>query len=102
MMKMVYTGESLFLVNNAKNIIESVGISTFIKNEFAQGAVGEVSAFDSWPELWVIDDNDYDKAKAAIASSLQSRNMAEWVCKQCNEKNDASFEICWQCLQEQT
>ncbi len=100
-MKMVYTNENLFLVNNAKNIIAAAGISTFIKNEFAQGAVGEVSAFDCWPEIWVLEDSDYDKALNAITTAQKSVSMDDWICNQCLEKNDASFEICWQCGHEQ-
>ena len=100
-MKMVYSHENLFLVTNAKNIIESTGIETFLKNEFAQGAIGEASAFDCWPEIWVLNDNDYDKAKSAIEASQKSANMVDWICNKCLEKNDASFEICWQCSEEQ-
>ena len=37
----VYSNESHFLVDNVKNIIEAREIKVFIKNEFAQGAVGE-------------------------------------------------------------
>lgn len=98
---MVYTDENLFLVSNAKNIIDAVGITSFLKNEFAQGAVGEVSAFDCWPELWVLEDSDYNKAMAAIAASEKSVSMPDWICNQCGEKNDASFEVCWQCNYEQ-
>ena len=96
-MKMVYTSENHFLVNNAKNIIESAGIETFLKNEFAQGAVGEIAAFDCWPEVWVVDDIDFEKAKAIIAESNKPSSMHDWICNHCLEKNDASFEICWQC-----
>lgn len=99
-MKMVYTNENHFLANNAKNIIESVGIVTFLKNEFAQGAVGEVAAFDCWPEVWVVDDSDFERAKAAIAESDKPRSMHDWICNHCLEKNDASFEICWQCNED--
>ena len=56
MMKLVYTNENPFLVSNAKNLIEAEGIGTFLKNEFAQGAVGETSAFDAWPEVWIFSD----------------------------------------------
>jgi hypothetical protein len=99
-MKMVYTNENHFLANNAKNILEAIGIATFLKNEFSQGAVGEISAFDCWPEVWVIDDNDFEKAKTAIADADKPRSMHDWICNHCLEKNDASFEICWQCLEE--
>ena len=98
---MVYTDENLFLVSNAKNIIDDTGITSFLKNEFAQGAVGEVSAFDCWPELWILEDSDYDTAIAAIAASKKSVSMHDWMCNKCGEKNDASFEVCWQCNHEQ-
>lgn len=99
-MKMVYTSENQFLVNNAKNIVECSGISTFIKNEFVQGAVGEIAAFDTWPEVWVLDDNDFDKAKAIISATESSANRANWICNHCFEENASSFEICWQCQRD--
>lgn len=99
-MKMVYTNENRFLVANAQNIIEAQGINTVLKNEFAQGAIGEVSAFDSWLEVWVINDADYEPAFDIIENSLSNVNSAEWTCGNCNEKNDASFEVCWNCQKE--
>ena len=63
-MKMVYANESQFLVTNVRNLIEAQDIRTFLKNEFAQGAVGEISAFDSWPEVWVFEDSDFEQASA--------------------------------------
>jgi len=50
-MKMVYTNESHFLVNNVKNLIEGQEIETFLKNEFVQGGVGEIPAIVT---VWLI------------------------------------------------
>ena len=97
---MVYTNENHFLVNNAKNLIEAQEITTFIKNEFAQGAIGEISAFDSWPELWVFDDADFEAAIAILELSQNSNKNEDWICNSCSEKNDSSFEICWKCQSE--
>ncbi|MBA6233044.1 MULTISPECIES: putative signal transducing protein [unclassified Colwellia] len=96
-MKLLYSNENQFLVNNVKNIIEAENISSFIKNEFAQGAVGEISAFDSWPEVWVANDEDYERALALLASSQLDVKGHDWLCKNCKEKNAPSFEICWNC-----
>lgn len=96
-MKMVYSNENNFLVNNVKNLIEAQGIHTFLKNEFAQGAVGEVSAFDSWPEVWIFNDSDLDRALEIVENSLSCETGVDWICKSCGEKNDPSFEICWNC-----
>ena len=99
-MKLVYSNENLFLVHNVKNLIEAQAINTFLKNEFAQGAVGELSAFDSWPEVWIINDSDFDRAVEIVKLSQSSNNAADWICKNCSEKNDPSFEICWNCQRE--
>lgn len=99
-MKMVYTNENQFLVNNIKNLIEAQGIKVFIKNEFSQGAVGELSALDAWPEVWIYNDTDFDIADKIVKSSQNHTSSSEWTCKNCNEKNDTSFEICWNCQTE--
>ena len=99
-MKLVYTHENHFIVGNIKNLIEAQDISVFIKNEFSQGAMGETSAFDCWPEIWVFDDHDLEAATAIVKQSQQSTNAADWVCTHCNEKNDPAFEVCWNCNNE--
>jgi hypothetical protein len=96
-MKMVYSNENSFLVNNMKNLIEAQSIDVFIKNEYAQGGVGEISAFDCWPELWVVDDADYERVMAVVTSYQQPIQGPDWVCNQCTEANDVSFEVCWNC-----
>lgn len=96
-MKLIYTNENRFLVNNCKNIVENAGIAVMLKNEFAFGGVGDLAPLDTWLELWVLDDAEHDKAVAIIASTLNESSGLEWVCGQCHEKNDPSFEVCWQC-----
>jgi hypothetical protein len=101
-MKLVYSNENQFLVHNVKNLIEAQAIDTFLKNEFAQGAVGEISAFDSWPEIWVVDDSDFDRAVEIVKTSQSKGSGIDWNCKNCSEKNDPSFEICWNCHREKS
>jgi len=61
------------LVSNIRNIIEAQGINILIKNEFAQGAVGELSVTDSWPEIWVVNDEEYART-IEICWNCQSGN----------------------------
>lgn len=96
----MYSNESLFLVSNVKNLIEAQGISTFIKNEFSQGAMGEISVFDSWPEVWLTDDADLERATEIVDSSQSNIDGEDWTCKNCSEENAQSFEICWNCASE--
>jgi hypothetical protein len=96
-MKQVYSNESSFLANNVKNLLEEEGITTFIKNEFAQGAIGEIPVFDVWPEVWIANDADFEHATALINSLQHNTSGVDWVCSHCAEENDASFELCWKC-----
>jgi hypothetical protein len=96
-MKMVYTNESRFLVGNARNILQAQGIDVVLRNEHASSAIGEVSAFDAWVEIWVLNDSDYSRACAVIEASLSEKDAVAWLCEHCKEENDASFELCWNC-----
>lgn len=69
----------------------------FVKNEHASSIVGEVSAFDSWVELWVHDDADYERACSILDGSISDIDDLPWNCSKCCEENDASFELCWNC-----
>ncbi len=96
-MKMIYTRENRFFVANARNILEANNFDIVVKNEFVSSAIGEVSPFDSWVELWLRNDSDYDRACDVINNALSKEGDAEWVCAACHETNDASFELCWNC-----
>lgn len=99
-MKMVYTHENRFFVSNAKNILEAKDIPVLLKNEYAAGAAGDLSPFDTWMELWVYHDEDYEKAIQLIETAFNKNTEPDWVCTQCKETNVASFELCWQCQQD--
>jgi hypothetical protein len=93
-MKLVYTNENNMLVNLAKNILENEGMEVALKNE--HGSTGMHPQF-MFLELWVKNDADEEKAKSLIAEIENRPDAEEWECVKCQEKNDASFEICWNC-----
>ncbi len=95
-MKLIYTHENRFLVHNIRNIVENSHVSTTLRNEYASSAAGDLVPHETWLELWVIEESDYDKAMLAIAAAFDSQ-QGPWLCKQCLEKNEAAFEFCWQC-----
>jgi hypothetical protein len=99
-MKLIYTSENRLLVSNAKNILENAGISAILKNEFASGGLGDLAALDTWLEVWVANDEDYDQAVETLKSTLSTKNATEWVCTNCREVNAASFDFCWNCEKE--
>ncbi|MFW5450969.1 MAG: DUF2007 domain-containing protein [Methylophagaceae bacterium] len=96
-MKLLYTRENRYLVYNIKNIVENAGIEVMLKNEFAAGGAGDLAPLETWLELWVVNDSDYDKAAQILDASFNIDNAADWLCSQCNETNNGSFEFCWNC-----
>jgi len=100
LVKLLYTNENRFLVSNAKNIIENAGIPVFLKNEYAAGGSGDLAPLETWLELWVAVDSDYEKAVQVLESSISPQGSDDWTCQNCSEQNDASFEFCWNCQSE--
>ena len=96
-MKLIYTHENGFLVSNIKNIIENSGLSVELKNEFLSGGSGDLAPQDTWVELWVVNDADYDKAMNIINHFNRSTDKPDWICSSCGEKHSSSFEFCWHC-----
>ncbi|WP_158971427.1 DUF2007 domain-containing protein [Paraglaciecola sp. L3A3] len=97
-MEKVFSDNDRFRVWQVKQLIEEQGIKCFIKNEFAIGAMGELSPLDVLPEVWIYDLQWLPKVKAFISEFLaQPVSEIPWCCPQCQEKNEANFEVCWQC-----
>lgn len=101
-MKLIYTNENRFLVNNMKNIVQNADIEVSLKNEYIAGGAGDLSPFDTWLELWVVDEKNYKQAMQLIKEAQTTDNEHDWFCPQCHEINNAAFEICWQCQHEKT
>lgn len=94
----VFASENRLQVQQIKDLLESHHIPCFIKNEYAIGAVGELSPFDAWPEVWLTDPEWEPKANSLIQEfSLPPITNEDWFCRQCGERNAATFEICWNC-----
>lgn len=95
------------LVHHAHNLLSQANIPSLMKHEFASGGLGELGAFDIWPELWLFDSQYLAEAQHIIDTNLLAKNtnenqikLAKWSCKECDAINEATFEICWQCCLE--
>jgi hypothetical protein len=97
----VYSHHDRFMVFQVKQLLEEKGIPCFVKNEFAIGAMGELSPMDVLPEVWISDHEWLPKANQFVAEfQNQAVGLSSWICNKCDEPNDASFEICWQCSED--
>ena len=96
-MKKLYTHENRMILYNVRNLLLGEGIETLVINEFAGGGVGDLAAFETWPELWIEDDTGFAEADAILQGILRHDDDSYWICRDCQEKNDASFQLCWKC-----
>jgi hypothetical protein len=97
-MKKLTSSESLVTINHFKNVLESEGIPCQIRNEFLGGIAGEMPLQEIWPELWIINDIDYDRAKQLIDAAIGDESPHDnWKCRQCGEENEGQFAACWNC-----
>ncbi|MFA3792158.1 DUF2007 domain-containing protein [Aliiglaciecola sp. SL4] len=97
-MKKIYWHHERFRIYQIKQLLDDHQIPNFIKNEFAIGAIGELSPLDAMPEVWLTDDAWQDKASKLIDQfNLEPKNTQSWVCDKCHEENEGSFALCWNC-----
>jgi len=98
-MKKVTSVDSLVTINHYKNLLASEGIRAFIRNEHLGGILGEMPFQEVWPELWVENDLDYDRALQLIDSVtlLDESPSVGWRCAACGADNEGQFAACWQC-----
>ena len=95
--KKVFTHENRLIVYNMKNLLEEQGIQCVIKNEFAGGGVGDLAAFETWPEVWVAEPKQLRLAERIIQDALDADPGKIWTCENCGESNDSNFQLCWRC-----
>ncbi len=63
----IFTHENRLILFNIKNLLEAEGIETVVRNEFSSSAVGDLSPFETWPELWLLHDEDLPRAQEIVA-----------------------------------
>ena len=97
-MKKLTSSESLVTINHYKNLLESEGIACRIRNEHLGSIVGEMPFIEVWPELWVINALDYDRARQLIDDTITAESpVTAWTCASCGEENEGQFGACWNC-----
>ncbi len=99
-MRKIYSAESLTILYLLKSKLESQNIGCFIKNEEPPVA-GEIPPIIAWPELWVLDDNQYIAALNIVQGELSelTKIKSPWQCPNCKEHLEGQFDVCWKCGQ---
>ena len=99
-MKLVYTHPSNIAVAQARNALDLAGIESTLRNEYASGALGELAPIDTWPELWVVRDRDFERARLVLQNARAELDAADWHCDACQMNSPDTFDFCWHCGKE--
>ena len=68
-MKKLTTHASLITINHYKNVLAAEGIEAEIRNQHLGSIMGDMPFVEVWPELWVKNDLDFDRARQLIEGS---------------------------------
>ena len=97
-MTRIFASLSLAEVHHAKNLLDSAGVRSFVKNEMLASAIGELPFADCQPELWLADPADAELARRLLIEGplAPSEKGDVWQCG-CGEIQEAQFTQCWRC-----
>jgi hypothetical protein len=97
-MKHIYTHDNIAILHNVKNMLATHDIESFVKNEHSVPLGARHGINNTFLELWLLHDADFERASALIKSEVESADQGEpWVCSKCNEENEGTFAVCWNC-----
>ena len=96
-MKKLFVAANVMEAKLVAQLLEENGIGAMIFNESLQGGVGEIPFVESWPEVRVRFETDWQRAKGLLESFLNPSKVSDWECDSCCETNPGNFESCWCC-----
>ncbi|WP_020677128.1 DUF2007 domain-containing protein [Geopsychrobacter electrodiphilus] len=82
-----------------KDQLENEGVACLLRNDQLSTAMGDIPFIECYPELWVIDDETYPRARMLLDSWLtrQESDKEPWTCPFCGEVSEGQFYLCWRC-----
>ena len=97
-MRLIYSSLKLLEVHHLKNLLEAEGIRCHIKNELLSRLAGDIPFTECAPELWLLDDRDFERARRIVADfdRIPLAGPA-WRCPECGEALEGQFSACWRC-----
>ncbi len=93
----LYTAADLPEAHLVVQLLGRAGIAAQVFNEHAQGGLGEIPFTHAWPEVWVIEDADHQRAQRVLDAWRHAPAMPPRRCRDCGEENPGTFETCWHC-----
>ena len=95
-MKRIYSSYDRIAVHHARNLLEAEGIRAVVKNEFLSSAMGELPPAECQAEVWVLRENDAQRAEDFLKKAFSVTSGEAWRCN-CEELQEPQFTHCWRC-----
>lgn len=97
-MKKLFSAQNITDAYLVQSLLAEANIKTHILNEYAQGGIGELPFTQAYPEIWIIEPSQYERAQDIVkAYEQRDRDIKTIVCPNCSEPNPDTFEVCWRC-----
>jgi hypothetical protein len=95
-MRRLTTAPNLAIATLWADMLTQGGFAANVQRAYASSIAGEVPPDQCLPEVWVVEDEQLDAARALLMQ-LRHAPHRHWVCPACHERVDGPFEQCWSC-----
>jgi hypothetical protein len=97
-MRRVYSAATLPDAHMMRGLLSQAGIEAKVFNENAVGGMGEIPFTHVYPEVWVVNEGDLQRARELVKEfEHPTANPGPVVCPRCGEENPGNFQTCWSC-----
>ena len=100
-MKRVHVASDSAQARLLQQLLEAEGLGVLVKGEYLDTLRGEIPLPEALPEVWVLEDEQEERAREIVSEHLTGPALAEteasWVCPGCSEELEPQFRACWSC-----
>lgn len=94
----IYSAATLPDAHLVRGLLGQAGIDATVFNENLQGGLGEIPFTHAYPEVWIVDERDLQRAREVIRQlERPAPGSGSTVCPRCHEGSPGHFQICWNC-----
>ncbi len=94
----IYRAASLPDAHLLRALLVQLRIDACVFNEHAQAGAGELPLTEVYPEVWLMDGRDLERAREVIREFEAPEPVrAPRHCSACGEGSPGNFQVCWNC-----
>ncbi len=94
----IYSAATLPDAHLVRGLLGQAGIDATVFNENLQGGLGEIPFTHAYPEVWIVDEHDLQRAREVIRQiERPAPSSGSVICPRCNEGSPGHFQVCWNC-----